>query len=222
MARPDRIDFYFDYISPYAFLAWRRLGRFAERHGLPVEIHPVVFGALLDRWGQLGPAEVAPKRAHVFRDTLRRAALEGVTLRFPKTHPFNPITALRLSLREVAGDRQVRVVDALFDAGWVEGIDMAAPDDLYQALEHAGLDGPSLLERTRDPHVKQALREETDRAIGRGVFGVPTMLLGDELFWGADQFDLMELYLSGRDPLDRDRVSEILARPRGADRRREG
>ena len=78
------------------------------------------------------------------------------------------------------------------------------------------------MERTRDPHVKQALRGETDRAIGRGVFGVPTMLLGDELFWGADQFDLMELYLSGRDPLDRDRVSEILARPRGADRRREG
>jgi 2-hydroxychromene-2-carboxylate isomerase len=156
----------------------------------------------------------------VYRDGFRYAALHGIPLRCPKFHPYNPLSSLRMSLAEVAGDDQPRVVEALFRAGWTDGIDLGSTDELVAALGEAGLDGRGILARSEAPSAKDALKRETTEAIGRGVFGVPTMLCGEELFWGNDRIDHLELHLDGKDPLDphRGQVQEILARPRMADR----
>lgn len=214
----QRLDFYFDFISMYACFAWRRLRKLCDERDLELVAHPVVFARLLDHWGQLGPAEIPPKRECVFKAAWRTAALEGWDYDPPAAHPYNPIPSLRLALAAVGGADQHRVVDTIFDAGWSRGADLGDPGALVAALDAAGLDGAALLERTAEPAVKDALRQGTEDAIGRGVFGVPTMILGEELFWGNDQIEHLVLCLDGRDPVEPARMAEILARGRGADR----
>ncbi|XXY50476.1 2-hydroxychromene-2-carboxylate isomerase [Sorangium sp. So ce269] len=217
---PSRVDFYFDYISGYAYFAWLRLQEICDRRGAELGVHPVLFAGLLDHWGQLGPAEIPPKREWAYKDAFRVAHLHGIELSCPKYHPFNPLLALRLSLPEVGGAEQRRVVAAIFRAGWGQGIDLGSRDELAGALDREGLDSRGLIERASAPAAKEALRQGTERAVGRGVFGVPTTFVGDELFWGSDRMDHIELALDGRDPLDHARVREALARPRAADRRK--
>jgi 2-hydroxychromene-2-carboxylate isomerase len=214
------VDFYFDYISGYAYFGWLRIQQVCASRGVDLRIHPVLFAGLLNHWGTVGPAEVPPRRAWVYRDGFRYAALNGIELRCPKFHPYNPLPALRMSLPEAAGDDQRRVVDAIFRAGWSGGIDLGSTTELVSALDADGLDGKAILARAEAPAAKEALKRETQEAIARGVFGVPTMICGEELFWGNDRIDHLELHLDGKDPLDphRGQVREILARPRMADR----
>ncbi len=215
-----RVELFFDFLSPYAYLAWPRLRALSARRGVTLALHPVLFAALLDHGGQRGPAEITAKRAWLVTDCLRSAALQGVPFTFPKHHPFNPLYALRASLREVARERQEDVVDALWEAGWAKGADLGSPEDLVAALDARGLDGRALLARAGEPAAKDALRRETDDAIARGVFGVPTMIAGDRLFWGNDRVEHLELVLDGRDPLDLERVATLLARTPSAVRGR--
>ena len=213
------LDFYFDYLSPFAFFAWRQLGPLCENFRLELRAHPVVFGKLLDHWGQLGPAEIVPKSDWVSRYCLRYAALHGFDYNPPKFHPFNPLPALRLSLREVSGARQLAVIDALFHAGWTQGEDLGDPQNLIAILKRAGIDAGGLDEKITEQTVKDSLAAETSAAIARGVFGVPTMIVGDQLFWGNDQFEHIRLLLEGKDPLDSEKHRSLRSRPRKIDRK---
>jgi 2-hydroxychromene-2-carboxylate isomerase len=217
------LAFYFDFISPYAYLAWQnpRTGprALAARHGRALALHPVLFAGLLDRWGQLGPAEIPPKRAFLVRDVMRQAAVDSIPLRYPDVHPFNPLTLLRLALSDVAGARQADVIDVLFALAWNRGapIDDAA---ITGALDAIGLPGAALLARTREDAVKAALKQSTDAAVDRGVFGVPTFIVDDELIWGSDRATDVDRFLAGHDPVDRALAAAITARPLGPGRKR--
>jgi 2-hydroxychromene-2-carboxylate isomerase len=191
-----------------------------ERRGTALTIQPVLFAGLLNHWGQLGPAEIPPKALFVFKSCARSATLAGIPFRVPRFHPFNPLTALRVSLREVAGADQPRVIDALFAAGWGRGEDLGSPAVITEALDGAGLDGRALVERAADPAVKETLRAATARAVERGVFGIPTMIANGELFWGNDQLEHVERRLDGADPLDALDFSVLAPTGRGAERRR--
>ena len=195
------VDFYFDYLSPYAYLAWLCLPDVTDPREVEIVPRPVLFAGLLNHWGQLGPAEIPPKNLHVFKDTHRFAALRGIPLRSPRYHPFRPLLALRVSLAVVSGSNQQAVITTLFKAGWAEGIDLGDPNDLRDALNEAGLDGDQLVAAAEEPLAKDTLRIETDAAISRGVFGVPTMAVGDELFWGLDQLQHLARFVDGEDPL---------------------
>ncbi len=203
------VDFYFDYLSPYAYLAWHSL---RHREALELRPIPVVLGKLLEHWGQLGPAEIAPKRDFVFKHCARLAALASLPFCPPKFHPFNPLIALRVSSTEVAGEAQDRVVHALFQAGWAQGADLGSKDEVATALTASGLDGSGLVERTAELAAKGALRTATESAVALGVFGVPSMIVHGELFWGNDQTDLVERRARGEDPIDPEQAQRQLAR----------
>lgn len=216
---PQRqIDFYFDYLSPYAYLCWARLPEFCAELGLDLRLHPVLFPGLLNHWGQLGPAEIVPKRAFVFRDCARIAARHDIPLVGPKSHPYRPLLPLRLSLPSVAGSRQAEVVAAIFKAGWAEGIELSSADELEGALTRAGLAGKSLIAAAGTTDAKAALRQATNDAIALGVFGVPTMIVDGELFWGNDQFPYLRDFIEGRHQPSGEFMSFALSRPRSADR----
>ena len=214
------LDYYFDFISPFSFFSWHRLPKICEKRGIELRIHPVVFGKLLDHWGQLGPAEIPPKKENIWNFCYRLAAIEGLSFNSPKYHPYHPIPSLRVSLKEVCGIHQTKVVDAIFSAGWTQGRDLGDPQELEAILNETGLDGPSYLRRTKEPAVKEMLFRETQNAIDHQVFGVPTCIVADELFWGYDQLDHLEQYLDNHDSLDKENVQEMLNRPRGIDRKR--
>ena len=216
--QPKSIDFYFDYISPFAHFAWRNVTSLATRYDFQIHAHPVVFGKLLDKWGQLGPAEITPKRKWLHQYCLRYAALNGFAYNPPKFHPFNPLAALRMSLKEVSGDNQHQVIDAIFEGGWCRGEDLGDLPTLVSLLEERAIEATLLSQQIAEPNVKQLLVDETNMAIDLGVFGVPCMIVDDLLFWGNDQMEHIELVLAGKDPLDKDKL-DALERPRGIDRK---
>ena len=195
------IDFYFDYLSPYAYLAWLCLPEVTAPRDVEIVPRPVLFAGLLDHWGQLGPAEIPPKGMHVGKDTGRFAALRGIPLKAPRYHPFRPLTALRVSLAVVSRDKQKEAITAIFKAGWAESMDLGELKDIRDALNEAGLDSERLVAAADEPLARDTLHTETETAIGRGVFGIPTMVVEDELFWGLDQLQYLALFLDGKDPL---------------------
>lgn len=182
-------DFYFDPVSPFAFLMWKRLRE--DDFGLAIRPVPVLLGALLGHWGLIGPAEVPPKRAQTYRMCQWLADRNGIALRFPDTHPFRSVEALRLL---IALDARTDAVDAVFDAVFGEGRDVTDPAELERLGSELGVSG--VQDRIKTSEVKDGLRANTERAIARGVFGVPTLAIGEELFWGFDTLDMVRAYLA--------------------------
>lgn len=180
---------YFDFISPLAYLQWPRIkALLAERE---VELHPIVFAAILAERGQKGPAEIPGKREFTYRQALWLARAAGVPLKFPPAHPFNPIAALRLCL--AAGNTAV-AVDAIFDWIWARG---EAGDSLAALAPVAAALGVDLA-IAGEGAVKRDLRASTDAALVAGVFGVPTLAIDGQLFWGQDAHEFALAAL--RDP----------------------
>ncbi|HSN71076.1 MAG TPA: 2-hydroxychromene-2-carboxylate isomerase [Steroidobacteraceae bacterium] len=179
------IDWYFDFVSPFAYLQSCRLERVPEV-ARSLVCHPVVFGAILDHWHQLGPAEVPPKRELTYRHVVWRAARDGIPLRMPAAHPFNPLPLLRLAI--VAG-AEFAVVRRIFDWVWREG---HLPDERPALAALADELGIEDWERAIGAAtVKDALRDETSAAIAKGVFGVPSAIIEGTLFWGDDLTDML-------------------------------
>lgn len=203
-ARPP-IRFYFDYISSNAYLAWIELPKLAAKFGNAVEPVPTLFAGLLDAHGQLGPAEVRAKAVWMWRNCQRKAALLGVPLNFAKYHPFNPLLSLRASSLPMRDDERARLVSGLMRAVWVDEQHVSEREVVARVADEAGLDGARIVEEAQTPEAKARLRAQTDDAIERWVFGVPTMMVGDELFWGFDDFPYLERHLAGEDPIDTER-----------------
>ena len=196
------IRFYFDYISPNAYLAWARLRALAEQNGYLVEPVPVLFAALLEAHRQLGPAEVRPKMQWMWKNVVRKAALIDVPLNPPAFHPFNPLLALRVSALPLPADQKLRLVGALFDAVWVRAMHIAEPTVVQKVASEAGLDGAALIAQASQPDCKAQLRKQTEQAIADGVFGVPTMMVSTELFWGYDDLPFLQRFIDGADSID--------------------
>lgn len=210
MPNKQLVTFYFDPISPYAWLASKQIERI-EAAGCRVVFQPVLFAAMLDAHGQKGPAEIPAKRAYTFRDVMRQAAQLGLRFAGPPGHPFNPLAALRMALAVSAPDARRRVALALCAACWERGDDISSPAVLLAVAEHCGLDGPALALAAQQPALKQQLADDTARAIADGIFGVPTFRMGSELFWGGDRVDALLWHAAGH-RIDEAALADFLAR----------
>ena len=195
----EPLRFCFDFVSPYAYLAWSEIHDLAARHRRIVEPVPVLFAALLDRFGHKGPAEIAPKRMYMFKNALRLAGERGIALSPPPAHPFNPLLALRLAGLEQPAEQRRRVIDVLYAAVWGGGPGVTDPGVVARILTDAGFDGDRLVARAGQPEAKARLRAATDAAIESGVFGVPTAIVDGELFWGLDAHPHIDAFLAGDD-----------------------
>jgi 2-hydroxychromene-2-carboxylate isomerase len=188
------ITFWFDVISPYAYLAFERLPQLQDSVPCRMRYQPVLFAGLLSHWGQKGPAEIEPKRAWTFRHVAWLAHRHGVTLTTPAQHPFNPLALLRLAMAcAPPGETPGRpVCEEIFRHVWQGGGDPNEPTRLAALA--------SRLATLRDPRsdeVKQSLRAATDFGLARGVFGVPTFEVDGRLFWGVDSIEMLVAYLQG-------------------------
>ena len=188
-----QITFYFDFISPYAYLAFEKIPEALQGLGYAMDYRPVLFAGLLKHHGQLGPAEIAPKRDWTYRHVVWQAQSHRIPLQMPAAHPFNPLPLLRLAVASGAQGLANRYVcETIFRHVWRGGAD--AGDALR--LDTLKL----LLKPPRDlggEDVKAELKSNTDQAIAGGVFGVPTYAVGDKLFWGFDALPMLRAYLEG-------------------------
>jgi 2-hydroxychromene-2-carboxylate isomerase len=192
------ITFYFDFISPYAYLAWTQIHALGSRHACDVVPRPVLFAALLDANGQKGPAEIPRKRLYTFRDSVRSAHRLGVPIAAPASHPFSPLLALRVASADMKADQKRALVDALFVSAWGRSLDVTNEATVIEIARGAGLDGARLVEWGRSPEAKDRVKQTTAEALEAGAFGVPTMIVDGELFWGLDSFANLERFLDGK------------------------
>ncbi len=204
------LTLYFDFISPFSYIAFRRL------HELPrdvaVELRPVLFAAMLDHYGQKGPAEIPAKRLWSYRWCTWWAQSLGIPFRFPASHPFNPLHHLRLAIAVGASRENV---GRIFDALWTTGAEASDPAAFSKLIEDLGADVAKLA----SPEVKDALRQNTQAAVARGVFGVPTYEVDGELFWGADSLDFVKAFLADPAALRTAEMRRVDGLPVGAARK---
>ena len=187
------ITFYLDFISPYAYLAFEKLPEALLGHSVSVSYKPILFAALLKHNGQLGPAEIPGKREWTYRQVLWLARQNGVDLQLPAQHPFNPLGLLRLALAcSDAGLPNRYVCESIFRHVWLGGADAA---DLQRLQALTAQLAPK--RDVNDELAKSQLRANTDDAIAKGVFGVPTFEVDGKLFWGLDALPMLTAYLDG-------------------------
>jgi 2-hydroxychromene-2-carboxylate isomerase len=184
-----RASWVFDVISPFAYLAFGQLARLPA--SVELEFVPVLFAGMLEHFGQLGPAEIPSKRRATYRFVLWRARRMGVPLRMPPAHPFNPLAALRLI---IAAGSDARAVGTVLEAVFRHGRDVADRAVIAELAATLGVADPE--SALSEPLVKERLRANTTWAIGRGVFGVPTLVIGEEFFWGHDAMDMALDYVA--------------------------
>jgi 2-hydroxychromene-2-carboxylate isomerase len=199
---------YFDFISPFAYLQWPKIRALSAR--VDFDCRPILFAGLLQQFGHKGPAEIPGKREFTYRHVQWRAAQQGVTLRFPPAHPFNPVAALRLC---IAAGSTPQAIDAIYAHLWRDG---HAGDDAASLREvGAALGIDDVAAAIARPEVKQALRDNFDAALADGVFGVPTIACAGEVFWGDDATPMFEDWL--RDPIafENDTMRALKAWPEG-------
>ncbi len=209
---------YFDLISPYSYLALTQVERFGEEHGIEWTVRPILYAAVLERRGLIGPAEEPVKREYTTRDIMRAADRLGVPLVGPPEHPFNSLAALRTLCVFQDDPRALRLAVRLSSLCWGEGQPLTHPEALIAAVDECGLMAAGLAERIASPEIKERLRANTEEALGAGVFGVPTFVWNGELFWGHDRMAHLADRLEGRLASPEERGAALAARPRGAER----
>ncbi|WP_236607293.1 2-hydroxychromene-2-carboxylate isomerase [Sandaracinus amylolyticus] len=214
-ARP--MQFLFDFLSPYAYLAWSRIHDVAARAGREVEPVPVVFAGLLGAHGTRGPAEIDAKRRYLARDVLRIASAWDVPMAAPRALPFRSLGALRLASIDMDRATRRALIDRVFAGAWARGEDVADPETLAVIAREVGL-GADALARAESLEVKASLRRATDDAIAAGVFGVPTILVDGEMFWGCDSLPHLERFLAGELAVDPEVLAAFDVVPVGARR----
>jgi 2-hydroxychromene-2-carboxylate isomerase len=195
---PAPIDFYFEFASPYGYLASTQIDALAGRHGRTVAWHPIMLGAAFKETGARPLMQTPLKGPYLLHDVPRFARLLGVPLTLPPVMPMNSLAASRACVwvEENDPERAKRLAQALFRAHWGEGRDLGAPEAVAAVAAGLGILRADLLAAVADQRIKDQLKEQTQAAIERGVFGSPFIFVDGEPFWGADRLPQVETWLS--------------------------
>ena len=195
MAQP--IDFYFDFSSPYGYLAANRIDEIGARHGRDVTWHPILLGAVFKTTGQQPLTTIPVKGDYAKHDMERQARLFGVPFEWPSRFPIASTAACRAFYATAEKDTALakRLALALYDAFFAKNEDISSPDVTLDVAQRLGIDRTALAASLNDPVLKDRLRSEVDAAIACGVFGSPYIVVDGEPFWGSDRLDQVERWL---------------------------
>ncbi|NIP37502.1 MAG: 2-hydroxychromene-2-carboxylate isomerase [Candidatus Dadabacteria bacterium] len=179
-----KLDWYFDFISPFAYLQFTQLGKLPQN--IKINYRPVLFAGLLKHFEHKGPAEIPAKRKLTYRHILWQARKNNIPFKMPPAHPFNPLKALRLS---IALENDIDVISRIFDFIWVKGLSLEDQKAWEELTRELGVESPD--DMIVQQAVKNELRANTEEALQLGIFGVPTTIINGELFWGFDTSDML-------------------------------
>lgn len=207
------LEWYFDFISPFSYLAMEQSHRLLQN--VDVSFKPVLFAGLLNHWHHKGPAELPPKRRYTMRYVQWLAHKHEIPLRMPPAHPFNPLNALRLS---IVLHNDPDAIRAIFRFIWRDGRRPDDPQSWHELIEQLGV--LDAAKRIAANDVKQELRANGRRALDLGVFGVPSLVVDGELFWGFDALDFVIDYLRNPAIFDSEEMRRITELPVGVERRK--
>lgn len=187
-----QIEFFFDVGSPASYLAWTQLPALAERHGATLVYRPMLLGGVFQATGNQSPASIEAKGAYSRIDFQRYAQRYGVTLKHNPYFPINTLQLMRGAQALLETEQLVPYLTAVFTAMWVDEQDMGQPEVVGKVLAAADFDPAQLMAHLSDPVVKQGLKDTTEEAVRRGIFGAPTLFVDGDMFFGQDRLDFVE------------------------------
>ena len=207
------IEYYFDFLSPYSYLSWQWIKKNKEKlfeKEIEFSFKPVTLSSIIGHFETKGPAQIETKRNYLFKDCLRFSKLKEIPFTTPLELPFNSLYALRSCLVENVGKSQFEIIDLFFRKGWSEGQDIGTPENLIKFLMAEGFPGTEILDKVNTKEMRKALKLNVQEALSKGVFGVPSFVIDDELFWGNDSIPYVESYLEEKDNLDKNKYEAFL------------
>jgi 2-hydroxychromene-2-carboxylate isomerase len=194
MPMSKTLDFYFDFVSPASYLAFTQLPALAARYNAQIQWRPVLLGGIFRSVNNQSPLNVAPKGRYFMEDMMRFASRYGVEMRFPANFPMNSLSLMRsasaMQMHEPA--RLADYIGLIFRSIWVDRLDMADPAVFATTIAAHDFNAEQIGTWISDPAVKQKLLDDTNAAVERGLFGVPTMFVGGKMFFGQDRLDFVE------------------------------
>lgn len=196
------VEFFFDLGSPAAYLAFRRLPAICAAADATLHWRPMLLGGVFQATGNQSPVNVPAKGAYIFTDLQRFARRHDIPFRRNPHFPINTLTLMRMAtgLQVREPQRFLPYLDAMYRAIWADGLDMNDPAVVAGVLQRAGFDPDALLALAGDPEVKQRLKDDTQEAVARGVFGAPTFFVDGEMYWGQDRLDFVKEALEADTP----------------------
>ncbi len=186
-----RVEFYFDVGSPSAYLAWSQLPTIAREMGVDIDYRPVLLGGIFKATGNVSPANVPAKGRYLSLDLARFARRYGVPLVYNTAFPINTIGLMRGAVAALQEGLIDTYLQAIFPAFWADNVNLSLPEKVVHCLQADGLDADFLMRRAQEDDVKAELRERSDAAVERGLFGIPTMFVGDSMFFGQDRLEFV-------------------------------
>jgi 2-hydroxychromene-2-carboxylate isomerase len=190
------IEFYFDFGSPTAYLAHKRLQQLKAEYGCTIDYKPVLLGGLFKASGNMSPVTVPAKGKYMMKyDLPRFAKLYQVPLGGNSHFPINTLNLMRGAIAALGQDYFDTYLDAVYNAIWVNGENMGDLEVVTKVLAAAGLDAQQIIASTQDPEVKAGLISNTEAAVERGCFGAPTMFVDGDMFFGQDRMQFIEMTL---------------------------
>lgn len=193
------LEFYFDFSSPYAYIASEEIEALAERHGRDLQWRPTLLGAVFKVTGSAPLIQLHPSRArYSMRDIARSAAFAAVPYKQPATFPVATVAAARavIWLQQQGSPQLAPFIHAVFRAYFVSGRDIGDAAVVMEIAQAVGLDVAALTSGVQSDAIKDALRAEVERSIARGVFGAPTIFVDGEMFWGQDRLEQVERWIT--------------------------
>lgn len=187
------VEFFFDLGSPASYLAWTQLPALCAGLDAQLLYRPMLLGGVFQATGNTSPAMVPAKARYVFADFQRYAKRYGVTLAFPPGFPINTLGLMRgtLAVQRFQPERFEAYLNAVFPAMWVEQRNLGDPQVLATVLQEAGFDPQQYQAWSTEPQVKAALKDATEEAVRRGVFGAPTCFVAEQMFFGQDRLEFV-------------------------------
>lgn len=195
----QKTDFYFDFLSPFSYFAWKRRKLIAGE----LIYKPVLMGKLFSHFDFRGPGEIRVKRDAELKKCFRYAHKHKIPFHPPAQFPFNPLGIIRLATLSAAGEHQEEIISIIFHSVWAEGIVLEDPEAIEKILESSSLP-TDIFERSFDREAKLELKRNIKEALGSDIFGVPTFRAQNENFWGNDSIDDLNDFLSGKSHWNRE------------------
>ena len=205
-----KIEYYFDFLSPFSYLSWQWVKKNLDSKDHIVDLKPVSMIPVIKSHETKGPAEIPEKRNYLYRFCSRYAEKNEIPFSSPSALPFNSMLSLRVALVAMSEGVGVRVIDALFDFAWGKGGNLEDESSLVAMLNDLGFDGKGLLDRVSEKVFRIELKENTKLAQSKGLFGVPTFVLDGEIFWGLESIDHLEDALQKNDVLNHEAYQDFL------------
>jgi 2-hydroxychromene-2-carboxylate isomerase len=193
------LEFYFDFSSPYGYLASRRIEALAAKHGRGVDWRPILLGVVFKHAGTAPLVDIPLKGPYSRRDMERSARFHGIVeFHMPSRFPIPTQAAARIVVwqKQIDAGRATRIAQALLRAYWVDDVDISSPDNAVAVAAKEGVDLATARAAIDDPEIKEVLKRDVDLAIERGVFGSPFVFVDGEPFWGLDRFDQIDRWLA--------------------------